>query len=148
MFDVGCSMLDVRCWMLDVGCWMLDVRCWMLDVGCWMLDVRCCMFDVGCWMFDVRCWMLDVGCWMFDVGCSMGGGSFRSPIRHTAFSISLRHSAIQWTPHPQPWLLHHMSVNLRCFHVLMPEKFLNRADVIIRVQQMRRKAMSHHVRRH
>ena len=30
----------------------------------------------------------------------------------------------------------------------MPEKFLNRADVIIRVQQMRRKAMSHHVRRH
>jgi hypothetical protein len=22
MFDVGCSMLDVRCWMFDVGCSM------------------------------------------------------------------------------------------------------------------------------
>src|SRR5213080_3856161 len=40
MFDVGCSMLDVRCWMFDVGCSTLDVRRWMFDVGCWMLDVR------------------------------------------------------------------------------------------------------------
>src|SRR5205814_2269640 len=53
MFDVGCSMLDVRCWMFDVGCWMLDVRCWMFDVGCSMLDVRCWMLDVGCWLLDV-----------------------------------------------------------------------------------------------
>jgi hypothetical protein len=60
--NLGCSMLDVRCWMFDVGCSMLDVRCWMFDVGCSMLDVRCWMFDVGCSMLDVRCWMLDVRC--------------------------------------------------------------------------------------
>jgi hypothetical protein len=71
MFDVGCSMLDVRCWMFDVGCSMFDVGCSMLDVRCWMFDVGCSMLDVRCWMFDVGCWMLDVGCWMFDVGCSM-----------------------------------------------------------------------------
>jgi hypothetical protein len=71
MFDVGCSMLDVRCWMFDVGCSMLDVRCWMFDVGRSMLDVRCSMFDVRCSMFDVRCSMFDVRCSMFDVRCSM-----------------------------------------------------------------------------
>src|SRR5437667_4759301 len=67
MFDVGCSMLDVRRWMFDVGCSMLDVRCWMFDVGCSMLDVRCWMFDVGCSTLDVRCWMFDVGCSMLLV---------------------------------------------------------------------------------
>src|SRR5437764_14322710 len=66
MFDVGRSMLDVRCWMFDVGCLMLDVRCWMFDVGCSMLDVRCWMFDVRCSMF-FGTWNLELGIWNFPL---------------------------------------------------------------------------------
>src|SRR2546426_845600 len=69
LFDVGCSMLDVRCWMF--GCWFFVVGFSMLVFGCSMLDVRCWMFDVGCSMLDVRCWMFDVGCSMLDVRCWM-----------------------------------------------------------------------------
>ena len=87
------------------------------------------MFDVG--LLDVRCSMFDVRCSMFDVGTVP---THASTLTHPADSAPPTHR-----------LLHHMRVNLRCFHVLMPEKFLDRADVIIRVQQMRRKTVSHHV---
>ena len=101
MFDVRCSMFDVRmfeCSMFDVRCSMFDVSPFLLEVlspkhcsemdgmdrmdvmdaasgfssvRCSMFDVRCSMFDVRCSMFDVRCSMFDVRCSMFDVRCSM-----------------------------------------------------------------------------
>src|SRR5438552_18250294 len=106
MLDVGCSMLDVRCWMFDVGCSMLDVRCWMFDVRCSMLDVRCWMFDVGCSMLDVRCWMFDVAC-SVPLSGGVRGGLLRSN------APTPPRSPIQRTPHSQSRFLHHMRVNLR-----------------------------------
>ena len=80
LFDVRCSVFDVRC-LLDIfplivgRCRLLSstfnirrslsasslgVERWALDVErfplCYLtFDVRCSMFDVRCSMFDVRC---------------------------------------------------------------------------------------------
>src|SRR5664280_1232428 len=43
---IGCSLLDVRCWMFVVGCSLLDVRCWMFVVGCSLLDVSALRFPL------------------------------------------------------------------------------------------------------
>src|SRR5712664_2609039 len=113
--------------MLDVGCWMLVVGCWMLVVGCWLLDVGCWMLDDGWWMLDFRCWL----------------PSPSALQRATLpFQPHRSRSAIQRTPHPQPRLLHHMRVNLRGAHVLVPEQFLNGSDIVAGFQQPRRKRMS------
>ena len=125
-------MLDVRCWMFDVGCSMLDVRCWMFDVRCSMFDVRCSMFDVECSMFHVRCSMFDVGCWMFDVRCSM------FPPRGLKVFTRPSTAHIQRTFHSNARLLHHMRINLRGAHILMPQQLLHRPNIITIFQQMRR----------
>jgi hypothetical protein len=59
---------------------------------------------------------------------------------HSAFRIL--HSTVQRAPHPEPRLGHHVRVDLRCLHALMSQQFLDRADVVLRFEEMRGEAVS------
>lgn len=48
---------------------------------------------------------------------------------------------IQGTPHALPAAIKHMGVNHRGRHIRMTEQFLHGADIVAKLQQMRRKGM-------
>ncbi len=52
---------------------------------------------------------------------------------------------IHWVSHSPPATIQDVSVDHRCFHILMPEQFLNRSDVVPIFEQMRSEGMSQRV---
>jgi hypothetical protein len=49
-------------------------------------------------------------------------------VERSTLNVLPQFSPIQWTPHTQSRPHHHMRVDLRRRHILVPQKFLHRAD--------------------
>jgi hypothetical protein len=69
----------------------------------------------------------------------------RTPSRQDAPRPALQ-QRIQRTAHPMPAAVQHVRIDHRRRHVRVPEQLLHRADVVARLQQMRRKGMAKCVR--
>ena len=66
----------------------------------------------------------------------------RLEVRSTLWQHSTIGEAVERAFDSQPWLLHHVGVNLRRSHVHVPEQILQCADVGSGLQQMRRQGVA------
>jgi len=99
---IGHWSLVIGHWSLVIGHWSLVIGHWSLVIGHWSLALV-----IGHWSLVIGHWSLVIGHWSLVIP-------------------RLRRGPIQRTPHAQPRLLHHMRINLRRLHALMPEQILHR----------------------
>ena len=45
---------------------------------------------------------------------------------------------VQWATNPDAWFLQHVSVNHRCFDMLVPHQLLNSSNIAALLQKVRR----------
>jgi len=120
-----------RLWKLEAGCWMLDVRCAVPSLLKRQFGLRTRKYAKGKDLSGSKATPLGIG-HRFRSNLSAWFAYLAVPSALSRCNASpfylLRRSSIQRTPHSQSRLLHHMRVNLRGAHVLVPEQFLNGAN--------------------
>ena len=123
MFDVGCSMFDVRCWTVVAARWLLKVG----------VSHRCCRFQVT---------VSSVCILTSHSALRTPHSEFRRPRQYSALrtphsALRIPNSDVQRAPYADPRLLHDMGINLGGRNIFVSEQLLNGPDVIAGFQKAR-----------